>query len=102
MEQRSFRLLEGYTPGLKWVQEAEELGRIQYDMKGKGKQRDRPKRVRQSVLEACKTHVPKARTETQVSTAPTVQEKPKDRLRGLFVRRKRRKNRGRGRKGTNY
>lgn len=77
MEQRVFRLLEAYTPGLKWVQEAEELGKIQHDVKGRGKQREGPKKVRKSALDACKTHVPKAGTE--ISTAPTVQEKPKDR-----------------------
>lgn len=90
MAQRVFRLLEAYTPGLKWAQKAKELGKIQHDMKGKGKQRERPKKVRKSTLEACKMHVPKAGTE--ISTASTVQEEfrksPKDRLRGLCEKEK--------------
>lgn len=62
MEQRVLRLPEAYTPALKWVQEAEELGKTQHDMRGKEKQSKRPKKVRKSALEACKTKVPKAGT----------------------------------------
>lgn len=95
-----FRLLEAYTPGLRRVQEAEELGKIQHDVKGKGKQRERPKKVRKLVLEACKMHIPKAGIE--ISTAPTVQGKPKDKLRGLCEKEKKKKQGKGGEKGTNY
>lgn len=95
MEQRVLRLPEAYTPELKWVQEAEELGKTQHDMKGKGKQRERPKKVRKSALEVCKTEVPKAGTE--IATAPTIEEKPKERLRGLCEKEKKEKQ-GKGEK----
>lgn len=85
------------------MQEAEELGRIQYDTKGKGKEsKEKGQRERDSQCWKPVRHTYPKQELKQVSTAPTVQEKPKDRLRGLFVRRKRRKNRGRGKKGTNY
>lgn len=67
------------------------------DTKGKQRQRERPKKFRTLVLEACKIHVPKDRNE--IPTALTVKEKSKDRLRGLW---KEGKTRGKGRKGTNY
>jgi len=99
-EQRVFRLPEAYTPGLSWVQEAEVLGKIQHKTKEKRKQRERPKKVRTSTPEACETQVLQARTE--ISTAPTVQEKPKDRLRGLSEKEKKGKQ-GKGEeKGTNH
>lgn len=63
-------------------------------------EKERPKEVRKSVQEACKMHIPKAGI--KISTALTVQGKPKDKLKGLCEKEKKKKQGKRGEKGTNY